>query len=204
MLARSWPSEYPQTIAIMGEDKYPKVSCEDAKLFRESVGEIRHVRDERVERPHSRPQPRPQRRGPDSAPPTKASAQGLSTEEPVVEDTRGESLSFMRSGVQTRVLRRLKRGQIPLDETLDLHGLTADEASVRLGEFLHYAHQRGQRALLIVHGKGQGSGRGGPRLKTLLNRWLRLRAEVIAFCTAQPRHGGTGALYVLLHRARDQ
>lgn len=188
----------------MGEDKHPKVSAEDARLFRDTVGEVRLVKGDRAPQPRAARRPRPKPRAPDPPSPLGASVWGFSTEEPGLEDTTGESLNFVRAGVQTRVLRRLKRGQTPLEDKLDLHGLTADEASVRLGAFLQCARQQGHRGLLIVHGKGRGSGRGGPRLKALLNRWLRLRPEVIAFCTAQPRDGGTGALYVLLNRDREQ
>ncbi len=126
---------------------------------------------------------------------------GFSTNEAGLEDITGETLSYVQPGLQGRILRRLKRGQMPIEDSLDLHGMTADEAGMRLAGFLSMAVDRGNRVLHIVHGKGRGSGRTGPRLKALLNRWLRLRPEVIAFCTAQPKDGGTGAVYVFLRRA---
>ena len=185
----------------MAEDPDKKVTPEDARLFREAIGDVRPVTDERVQTPKRRPRPVPRPRQFHGVP--LETTKGFSTSDSALDDTTGESLSFIRSGIQTRVLRRLKRGQVPIEDKLDLHGMNADEASQRLGDFLLHAHQQGRRGLLVVHGKGRGSGHGGPRLKSLLNRWLRLRPEVVAFCTAQPRHGGTGALYVLLNRDRE-
>ena len=103
--------------------------------------------------------------------------------------------------MQARIVRQLRRGQLRPHGTLDLHGLTADEASSRLADFLHASVAADRRVVCIVHGKGRGSGGRGPVLKALINRWLRTRNEVLAFCSAQPRDGGTGALYVLLRRS---
>jgi DNA-nicking Smr family endonuclease len=81
---------------------------------------------------------------------------------------------------------------------LDLHGLTAAHAQAILREFLADCRLRRVRCARIIHGKGARSPDRQPVLKRKLNYWLRLRPEVLAFCST-PRHdGGTGALYVLL------
>lgn len=111
-----------------------------------------------------------------------------------------ESLFFARPGLQHRLKQRLKRGDIPLDAHLDLHGQTIAEAGDTLAQFLREAQQNGCRCVLVVHGKGQRSQQGKPVLKSQVNHWLRQHDAVLGFCSAQARHGGSGALYVLLRR----
>ena len=97
---------------------------------------------------------------------------------------------------------RLKRGQVAIEQTLDLHGLTQDEAHRRLGAFLARTQAAGCRCVLVITGKGLGS---GGTLRHMVPRWLNEaenRERVIAYTPAQPRHGGSGALYVLMRRRR--
>lgn len=112
----------------------------------------------------------------------------------------GEQLSFRRPGVQDAVLRRLRRGQYRVDAELDLHGLVVAEARSALRAFVAESVARGRRCVRIIHGKGLGSGQGGPVLKPAVNALLRRTAAVVAFSSARPVDGGTGALYVLLSR----
>lgn len=107
-------------------------------------------------------------------------------------------LEFVRPGVQMRVLDELRRGRIEPGLSLDLHGLTAAHARAALREFLAECAARRVRCAHIVHGKGYGSATRQPVLKCKVNYWLRLRADVLAFCSATRRDGGTGAVYVLL------
>ena len=85
---------------------------------------------------------------------------------------------------------------------LDLHGLTARHAHKTLEMFLRDCHRRRIRCVHIIHGKGYGSEDRQPVLKQKLNLWLRQRHDVLAFCSATRRDGGTGAAYVLLRSAR--
>src|SRR5579871_515649 len=99
---------------------------------------------------------------------------------------------------------RLKRGRRAVEAQLDLHGLTQPEAHRRLTEFVESCYRDGRRCLLIVTGRGLGPDGPGV-LKASVPRWLTetsLRQRVLAVATAQPRHGGAGALYVLLRRRR--
>jgi DNA-nicking Smr family endonuclease len=105
-------------------------------------------------------------------------------------------------GLDRRNWLRLKRGQVTIDARLDLHGRTQDHAHRALGRFLGEAQARGERTALVVTGKGLTS---GGLLRQMVPRWLNERGNrerVVAFCLAQPRHGGSGALYVLLRRHR--
>jgi DNA-nicking Smr family endonuclease len=105
---------------------------------------------------------------------------------------------YGRPGLQRRILRRLRRGHYSLAAELDLHGMTVPVARVALQAFLQECRRRDLRCVRIIHGKGRRSSNEGPVLKVKVDRWLRQREDVLAFCSAQPADGGTGAIYVLL------
>jgi DNA-nicking Smr family endonuclease len=108
------------------------------------------------------------------------------------------SLSFQRGGVRDQVMRRLRRGLIPSEDELDLHGLNQAAARDQLADFLARSRDAGRRCVRVVHGKGYRSGARGPVLKTAVNLWLRRHLDVMAFTSAKAIDGGTGAVYVLL------
>ena len=106
-------------------------------------------------------------------------------------------------GFSPKLMRRLKRGQIPVQDHIDLHGLTRQEAEKRVRDFLLQTHRLGLRCVLIVHGRGHNSPDSFPVLKERLPVWLNrgpARKIVLAFATARPYDGGTGAIYILLRR----
>ena len=108
---------------------------------------------------------------------------------------------FLRPGVARTTLRKLRRGQPPIQDNLDLHGLASDEARRLLQEFLHDAALRGLRCVRVIHGKGWQAGGGEGILKTLARHWLTQCVEVLAFCEAPPGEGGGGAVKALLKAA---
>jgi len=107
-------------------------------------------------------------------------------------------LEFAQSGVQYKMIRQLRLGQFHVDAILDLHGKTVDQARQSLSDFLLRCQQQALRHVLIIHGKGRYSNL--PILKNKLNHWLRQTKQVLAFCSASPRDGSSGALNVLLKR----
>jgi DNA-nicking Smr family endonuclease len=111
----------------------------------------------------------------------------------------GDGLFYAKPGVQERVLHRLRRGHFSVGAELDLHGMRSEAARQALTEFLRQVRSGRIRCVRIIHGKGYRSGPRGPVLKQKLNGWLRQRDEVMAFCSARPADGGTGAVYVLLN-----
>lgn len=111
-----------------------------------------------------------------------------------------ESLFFARTGLQHRVLKQLKRGDIAVEASLDLHGQFIEEAGKSLTLFLGEAQSVGCRCVIVIHGKGTRSAAGRPVLKTQVNHWLRESPAVLAFSSTQPRHGGTGSVYILLKK----
>jgi DNA-nicking Smr family endonuclease len=108
-------------------------------------------------------------------------------------------LRFLRPGQQQSVLKNLRRMRISGEATLDLHGYTSVEAAAHLQRFVQNARAQGLRAIRIIHGKGRGSA-NAPVLKTMADRWLRESPDVLAFCSAQPQNGGTGAVDILLRK----
>lgn len=101
---------------------------------------------------------------------------------------------------------RLKRGQMPIDGRLDLHGYTQEQAHRLLHEFITNAHARGKRCLLVITGKGGRGLDGEGILKRRLPQWLSLpplRDMVLKVFQAAPQHGGSGAAYVYLKRQRE-
>jgi len=110
----------------------------------------------------------------------------------------------MGAGLERRTAQKLRRGQIPIDASLDLHGMTQSEAYGALRVALQRSQAVGHRCLLVITGKGTGRANSGI-LKLMVPQWLDQpinRNRVLAFKTAQPQHGGTGAIYVLLRRQR--
>ena len=106
----------------------------------------------------------------------------------------GEELTFRRAQLAPRVLDRLRRGEIALEDEIDLHGLTAVEARDALRAFLAGALARRLACVRVVHGKGLRSGPRGPVLKHAVNLWLRKVDAVLAFASSRPMDGGTGAV----------
>ena len=92
----------------------------------------------------------------------------------------------------------MRKGQYAIRSELDLHGLTTTQAKRDLVIFLHQCRLRGERCVRIIHGKGYNSPNRRAILKSRLNVWLRQCEDVMAFCSAPVKDGGTGAVYVLL------
>lgn len=168
---------------------------DDSRLFREAIGEVRPLIP--VEPPPSiaRPVPHPHMLEADEAA-VPGELLDMSFDPAVLEV--GEELSYLRDGYPPRLLRQLKRGQFSVQDDIDLHQMNAAAAQASIVLFLAEAKRRGLRCVRIVHGKGLRSRSAGPVLKGLTDRLLRRRDDVIAFASARPATGGTGAVVVLL------
>lgn len=126
-------------------------------------------------------------------------ADGLTSEEyiPMVEPR--DVLEFKREGVQYGVFKNLRQGKYHIDSRLDLHRLTVEQARQQVYQFIRDCLKHDIRCGLITHGRGEN--RDKPALlKSCTNQWLRQLDEVLAFHSAQPQHGGTGATYVMLRK----
>ena len=115
-------------------------------------------------------------------------------------------VEFKRPGVQHGVFRKLKQGRYAQDARLDLHRLTVAQARKELYGFIEEARALSLRTVVVVHGKGRADPTApvqGSVLKACVDRWLRQLDAVQAFHSAQPPHGGTGAVYVLLAKSEQ-
>jgi DNA-nicking Smr family endonuclease len=122
------------------------------------------------------------------------------------------------SAMDGRNAERLIRGRMEIEARLDLHGLRQDEAERALKDFIRRNHAHGKRCVLVITGTGRRAQES--RMDQAENRrfvmperrgvlfnlvpaWLgapELAPYVVAFTPAQPKHGGSGALYVYLRR----
>ena len=105
--------------------------------------------------------------------------------------------SHFNPGLQKKLQRRIRRGEIRPQSSLDLHGCRQQQALGLLREFVGDALARNLRMLLIVHGQGLRSQHDAV-LKPLVLGWLAQQPQVLAWCPAQPRDGAAGATYVYL------
>ena len=106
---------------------------------------------------------------------------------------------------------KLRRGKLKPEARIDLHGKTAADAQADLTSFLFRAHASGKRLVLVITGKGRSSDDSGPIpsrpgvLRRSLPQWVSrppLSSIVLETTEAHLRHGGSGAFYVYLRRAR--
>lgn len=170
----------------------PKLSDEEIALFRAELKDVKPIKHDKVVLRKKPPAPKRLK---------------TSIPEPIEEFafsdhiqkmvTGEERLLFHRAGLQPKILRSLRQGKIPQTEILDLHGTTITQARSILSQFLQHCLQTQQRCVRIIHGKGKLQ-LETPILKNHVNNWLQQYPDILAFCSAIPADGGTGAIYVLL------
>ena len=170
---------------------------DEQNAFRKAMRDVKPLQTE--ERVFTRPRAKTPRSRHLEETPGGSMAEHLAVVDAADVDT-GEELLFRSAGISERVFKRLRRGSFSIQDELDLHGMTVAEAREALKAFIRECADSHRGCVRIVHGKGLGSGRRGPVLKAHVNRWLRHWDSVLAFATARPRDGGSGAVYVLLRR----
>ncbi|SFR50427.1 Smr/MutS family protein [Thiomicrospira sp. ALE5] len=122
-------------------------------------------------------------------------------------DTDGYKVNMLPSGfvswfhpsLRSQDIKKLRQGNYPCQGELDLHGFTQEQAVPKLLDFLNTKKQSGVRSIRIVHGKGYNS-IAGPIIKECVLNILARYPDLLGFCSAQPKHGGTGAVYVLFKK----
>ncbi len=172
----------------MAKARHEGLGSEDSDLFRQAMRGVKpldQVKPPRISAPPKRET---------AAPPVSPRIAMPSPKSlPPLEIGKG-------AGIDRASFEKLKRGQMAIEARLDLHGQTQDEAHRELSSFIARAQAQGKRLALVVTGKGR-EGKGV--LRESVPRWLNepaLRGRVLALSAAQPRDGGSGALYVLLRR----
>jgi DNA-nicking Smr family endonuclease len=180
-----------------GKDRRP--SREEQALWQKMTGDVKPLPQREAAEPGVTPRGKPkkssdapQARKPVAAPAVTSAAKPR-------ELTHGAS-----PGVDRRTSDKLRRGLMPIEARLDLHGMTQAEAHDRLTAFVEGHQTAGRRCVLVVTGKGTWREEGGV-LRYAVPRWLNeptLRPRILSYAYAQPKDGGEGALYVLLKRLR--
>ena len=169
---------------------------DDADLFRSEMRDVQQARPHnRVI--HDRPAPLPiptQRLEDERAVLTELSRLAFDLDDIEFDDDG----VFLRPGLPRDILRKLRRTHWVIQDVLDLHGLTGDEATAATADFLNECKRRGLRCVRIVHGKGLRSRGREPVLKRRVRRQLMRRSEVLAYVEPRQVHGGSGAVVVLL------
>ena len=180
-----------------------RLSREEERLWREVTGDVGRLAETDAREAEA----------PDKAPREK-NAQPPTNPRPAVRTNRApapvsaplpELRHDAQPGLDKRTAARLRRGQLPVEGRIDLHGLTQDEAYRALTAFLAASRDAGRRCVLVITGKGLGPDGSVGVLRATVPRWLNEasnRRHVFAFRQAVPRDGGEGALYILLKRQR--
>ena len=170
---------------------------DERDLFRRAVGKIRPVKQDKIHPHPKRRKPVPEQTQRDQR---EVMDSLLSDAYAPADIETGDELFYTRPGLQHSVIHKLRRGQYAIEAELDLHGATVVQAREAVNSFLKKARDEEKRVVRIIHGKGNTSAGKLPVLKGKVNSWLRQKGEVLAFCSARPNDGGTGAVYVLLKR----
>jgi len=198
------PEQVAKVVAAAAKPATPE-EADESDFFRAMSGVSKLDREKtkgRDVRPAAPPPPPPS--------PADDEAKALSVLHDLVSGKVDFTLEYSDEYVQgfvtdldPKVYRQLRAGQYSPEAHLDLHGLNIDQANLTLLHFVREHYLAGKRCLLIIPGRGSNSPGGVAVLKEELKTWLTrdpLKRVVLAFSTALPRHGGAGALYVLLRK----
>ena len=173
-------------------------SADDVALFRESMKDVTLLRStNQVAQYNRKPRPIPLKSMEDER---QVLVDMFSDEYDPSDMQPGDILSYCRNGIQDRVFSKLRRGGYRVASELDLHGFNVEQARQYLYFFLQTAHPRQGECVRVIHGKGNRSTNQGPVLKIKISRWLGQHDRVLAYHSARPVDGGTGAVYILLRR----
>lgn len=159
----------------------------DAALFREAIGQVTPIAEQNRISP--------------AKPVTHAIVRSQASKPPIqdtLSDHPAEAVpqDYLANGLSRMALRKLRK--CTAEDSLDLHGCQIDAARQLLQQFIFESVQNGLRAVLIIHGKGMNSPGGEAVLRTLTRSWLMQHPQVLAFCPAPLKDGGSGAVMVLL------
>jgi len=169
---------------------------EDSALFREAIGDVRRIEIEDHGIPRVKPAADSKMFRRDELEALRDSRSVTATEAYL---NSADELSYRRPEIPEKWFKQLKRGQISVQDELDLHHCRAADAEIFLKQFLNQAREEAHYCVRVIHGKGLRS-ETAPVLKALVDRVLRHRGDVLAFNSAPQTQGGTGAVLVLLAR----
>lgn len=180
--------------------KKPTLSPEDYALFHSEMQHVTPLKSTKPKISYERPTPLIPKRSKQASLQQEEMPVNWDLSDYYSHPVQAETLLiYHQPGVGKQQLQALKNGELTYQSKLDLHGLKPDGAKERLCRFLQQQSQQQRRWVLVIHGKGGRFGEA-PILKNLVNHWLRQIPTVLAFHSAQPKHGGTGSVYILLKK----
>ncbi|NOL50252.1 Smr/MutS family protein [Pelistega europaea] len=187
------------------EGKIPPLSPEDRQIFRQSLRGVVPLPDKNrighkavpLKHPEFYKAKREQAEGELLLSPTKRTKTPHSRKIEPKRHEQQEPNTYLADGVGKDVLSKLKSLNWSVEATLDLHGATLDQATVRFDRFVSTCFEHQVRCFMVIHGKGHGSKGGEAVLKQNVLSWLRHLEHVIAFIPAPENLGGEGAVMVL-------
>lgn len=179
------------------------LSDKERQSFLDEVADVRPlISEKRFEAEKDKPSPKPRHSQHYSDSEQETNEAMLSDPVDLKEAAVDDVLFFARAGIQQKAQKKLRRGELPIEEELDLHGYTVNEAKIAIQDFLYECKRQHIRYIRIIHGKGYRSEQKIPVLKTHIAYWLPQLSDVLAFSSALPKDGGTGAVYVILKSNR--
>ncbi len=201
--------EPPEKADMAPDSKTSQTAPSDAEIFLKAVGDVKPLRSPNtIVTRYPDPSLKPRHPAPNDE------LEAMTHLWELVHGSGEMDISFSDEYIQgsvrgfdRKLMRRLRRGEFPVQDYLDLHGLTKRDAEVRVREFLIRSYSIGLRCVLLIHGRGLNSEDHIPILKERIPVWLSrgpVRKLVLAFSTARPYDGGTGAIYVLLRRKKGK
>jgi DNA-nicking Smr family endonuclease len=199
-LASTAPASKTATAKISSRNM-PKETPDDDKLFAQAMRGVRPIKTDEIPVPATAKPRKPSAqilaRRAAAVGVDEAGMQGISDTQAMLNPVASEAvLSYRLATLQHRMFEQLKTGKLRWYEAVDLHGCTIEEARSAVLQIIELARQANENVIKIVHGKGPQA-----ILKTYVNGWLRQHREVLAFVSAPPEQGGTGAVLVLIKRA---
>lgn len=105
-----------------------------------------------------------------------------------------DQIAYNAGGIRVKTLKQLRKGQVNVQGTIDLHGMNQATAYGCLMDFINQATHNNWRCIRVIHGKGSEQA----ILKNCCYQWLKESYAVLAMQSCIPKDGGTGAIYVLL------
>jgi DNA-nicking Smr family endonuclease len=171
---------------------------DDKNLFRDLYGDIERVQHDRVPEYRHKPNSRINRK-----PVSRTPAESAINPRPDIDHMPAgghEHYTYRAEGIQNKVMQKLRRGQMFPGASVDLHGMTREQALSELQDFIGECRSRRITTVHVVHGKGFQSSKGKPVLKPTVALWLQQMPEVLAYTPCLPKDGGDGAMYVLLKK----
>ena len=165
----------------------PSVSAADRELFRQAISGTTPNSNDQADS------------NPEEIPP-KSDGQGMpvSDRNPAKGILSQDGDLFYRAGVQKNTLKNLKRGRFKAQAEIDLHGCTRREALRYLQTFLDRCRTEQLDCVRVVTGKGRSSPGHRSVIREATLDSLRHEPRVLAYSSAPPSDGGSGAFYVLL------